>query len=358
MPIIEATVEEHYQGAWTATVVQTEEYEGSFELGGQSWVGKALQQNYDGSRYHLQIVGGAGKLATQVSERQYYGGSSVANIFADIVKACGESSGSTSVSARAPSYQRQACTGGQALDYLAAAYGLVWYVTREGEVRLAKSLFSDEVPGTFQVIARDSLGPIFQVNGLADIRPGWTFEGQTIRHIRWIQNPKKLVAEVSFKDVLIKQEGLEYNKTYSAKVESQNADGSLNVIVNGKFGLSNVKWLGGIPGWIEAKEGDLVSVGFWNTDPRQPYAIGIQLGSPTNKAVDMGQLCFQVVGAGPAANAVGAVYYAEPPELTGGATVWLPIAPAVPPTLTGGPPNPLTTVGTSVKGIIVKRSDR
>lgn len=352
MPVISATVEEYYQGAWTATVEQTEAYEGSFELGGYTWVGTATHQEQDEGRVKLQIVGGRGGLSRQVAERQYYGGASVNSILQDILKACGET-GSTAVTTRAPSYQRQACTAGQALDYLVKTYGLTWFVTREGTVSVVASRpVSVPTQSSFQVLARDSLGPILQVNSDANLTPGDSWDNQTIRHIRWIQDPMRLVAEVSFKESILKPEGLDYHKTYGAKVERQNSDGTLDVIVNGKFGLSKVKWLAGVPGWVEAKEGDLVSVGFWNADPRQPYAQGIELGSQTQHAIDIGELMC-VMGTGPLAAAVISVQYAKPVSLTGGVKVWTPLVPspgAVPPT-------PVFT-GTPIQGIVIPRSER
>jgi hypothetical protein len=357
MAVISATIEEYYQGAWTATVEQTEPYAGSFDLGGFTWTGVAVSPvQEDGGRYRAQIVGGAGGLGKSVAERQYYGGSSVSGILSDILKACGEVGG-TPLTTRAPSYQRQASTAGAALDYLCKTYGLVWYVGRDGRVTLMSSRVGLPAPDSFQVLTRDALGPILQANDGATLVPGDTFEGQTIRHIRWIQSPQRLVAEVSFKEPISKPEGLDYHKTYGAKVERQNSDGTLDVIVNGKFGLSKVKWLVGLPGWVEAKEGDLVSVGFWNADPRQPYAIGIELVTQTRQAIDMGQLCLQMGPPGPLAAAVAAVYYAEPPELTGGITVWNPIIPAVPPTIAGGPPTPVS-IGVPLKGVVLKKAER
>lgn len=287
MSLISASIEEHERGAWVAELVTTTTYEGSFIAGGSTWVGTivGIPQKV-GGRYKTTVVGGKGKLSLPIKERFYKGGASIATIFRDMLN--GEQ-GQTSLTARAPTYQRQAGKLGEALDYLSDTYGVIWWVDRDGTLRLEKTRENGEITHGV-VLERDvDTSVTLSVAKAEGIIPGKAFEGRIIRHVRWLLSPQSLRAELSFKAYEIPLVGVDYLKKYSAVVERQNADGSLDLVVNGRFGLTNVKWFSSIPANVQINQGDIVTVGFWAGDPRQPYAEGLNQitgGSPVARVGD------------------------------------------------------------------------
>jgi hypothetical protein len=232
----------------------------------------------EGGKYLVRVVGGKNGLKTALKERFYKGGANLTSVVRDILTAAGES-GTTELVAPAPTYQRQAATAGQALEKACDTFAATWWVDRSGAFHVATARPEGE-SATGTRIASDIDGSVLlQVQGSAGIVPGLTYEDKTIKHLRWRLTPEKLIVEISFAAFSLPRHNTDYLKQYSAKVDKQNTDGSLDLIVGGKFGLTQVTWLTGGPGKVDAKQGDLVSVGFWEGDPRKPYAIGL---SPTS----------------------------------------------------------------------------
>lgn len=280
---LSAIVEEFEQGAWVADCEFSEKPTGSFELGSETWSGTVLASQLEGGRYLTRIVGGKGGLAKGVTDLQYRGAIGLNKIFADVCKLAGETLGET-LTDRVINYDRMRGTAGQALDSLCLTFGCAWRITRAGSASLYRPVASSEVAANkYTRVGSDIDGAVFlAVQSSSDIALGQTVGGKRIRSIRWCLNKSRLVAECSPDPVAAGdlRQRLDFLKTYSAKVERQNADGSLDLIVAGRFGLSQVPLLVGVPvAKVQLVAGDLVNVGFYEYDPRKPYAICTGQGS-------------------------------------------------------------------------------
>jgi hypothetical protein len=309
--VIGAIVEELYSGAWVANTVDTKASTGSFNLGDGrgTWVGTTLTETQDGGRYYATIVGGKGKLSDQISDLWYNGTNMADTIATDAISQGGEELGSSSLGVRIDAWQRKAGTLGQALSSLVAVTGGLWWIGRDGKVNVALGRTGTEVdPATVSIASTDSDGS-FLLNPLtsATIAPGMTWKGQTIKHVRWSLTPGNLTAAIAFAELPAPALTFDYFRTYSARVDRQNSDGTLDVIVDAKFGVSSVKWLSGLPAKVEISGGDLVTLGWLGGDPRFPYAQGLEQTSGTKAAAGkgdaVGYLCVGTIPAGPAAGA-------------------------------------------------------
>lgn len=273
-----ATIEEPEQGAWVADLVHVDPYPGSFELGGLTWTGVALSSVQDGPRYKTRVVGGKGKLSSQVRDQYYYGGGTGNTIIGDIARTVGETY-VAGVSDRVASWSRQAGTAGQALDQICLVLGVMWWVNNAGTL-LAGTRASGNVDLTNRtVVGSDVDGETSLVGDLASgLVPGMKLGGKVIRHVRWILDPGRLTANVSFVPYALPdlRGGLDYLRSHRAIVESQESDGTLNLIVDNRFSLTQVPFQGGIPGKIKIEPGDVVTACAWNGDPRQWYAHSVQ----------------------------------------------------------------------------------
>jgi hypothetical protein len=307
---ISAMVEEFERGAWVADLILNAPYEGSFELGGDTWTGTEVGPALlEGGKYLVRVVGGKNGLKTKLAERFYKGGANLSSVIRDILTASGES-GTTEVTAPAPTYQRQAATAGQALEQACDTFAATWWADRTGALHVATARPSGEAASGIRVASDIDGSVLLQVQTSAGIAPGLTYEGKTIRHLRWRLSPEKLIVELSFSTFSLPRHTTDYLKQYSAKVDKQNADGSLDLIVGGKFGLTQVTWLTGGPGKVIAKQGDLVSVGFWEGDPRKPYAIGLSASS--DYLIDCGTILIGTITTGTAATQTTQHAYIEP----------------------------------------------
>lgn len=277
MTPLSAIVEEFEQGAWIADCEFAQSPDGTFVLGSETWAGSIFSSRLEGGRYLTRIVGGKGGLGKPVTDKQYRGAVSVGKVFQDILALAGETSGPV-LTDRVDNYDRMKGTAGQALDMLAYVFGCSWRATRSGAMTLYRPSSGSELDVKKYVrVGADIDGAAFlSVQDSAVVTIGQTFEGKRIRSIRWVLSKSRLVAEVSPDPVAAgdTRARLDFLKVYSAKVVKQNSDGSVDVIAAGRFGLSQVPLLVGIPvAKVTMLEGDLVNVGFYDGDPRKPYAL-------------------------------------------------------------------------------------
>jgi hypothetical protein len=128
------------------------------------------------------------------------------------------------------------------------------------------------------------------------------------------------VSAVTFPD----QRDRFYERTYSAKVSKQRGDGSVDVIVAGRYELSNIPLLAGWPGSrITVKPGELVSVGFFNGNRSQPYAVAAEQGGAGQPVALMGDAVsvmlppFSVTGLMNGVTPFTGVMIAVPPQTLG-----------------------------------------
>lgn len=262
-------IEETERGAWIADVVFPEESDSKIDIGSGAFTGTILSQRTEGGRVLCRI----GKdLTGTVADKQYYGSVPVARVLEDIY-----SGATTTLTDRPVNYNRMKGTIGQALDALADSIGASWRVGRDGVLVLYRPTDGAAVDSA-KVVRTGSTSSghvILECDSAADVQVGMTYEGKRIRRVRFGITASRFEAEIAFDlpDVDTRYT-IDYTKTYAAKVDSQNSDGSVNVIVDGRFAVSNVTMLSGIPGSkITMNPGDLVTFGFFGSRPGSPYAL-------------------------------------------------------------------------------------
>jgi len=281
---VEAMIEEPATGAWVVDIVTTDKPTGVFELGESTWTGAIASPGatLDGSRWRCRVVGGAGKIGTQLPEKNYVGAVPWVRIAQDILREAGEKAGTLTAPGQASYYERGRGTAGQALAELCAAAGVTWWVARDGLVCVATARPGGAVnEASASRVAFDVDGTvILNARVAADVLPGQTLDGKPIAALRWSLTPQRLTVECSFSAVTFPdQRDRFYERTYSAKVAQQNGDGSVDVIANGLFQLSKVPLLSGIPGAVlKMLPGDLVAVGFFGGNRSTPYAVATLQG--------------------------------------------------------------------------------
>jgi hypothetical protein len=306
--MISATIEEMLRGAWVADTVDTVAPTGAFTTAdGVGWSGAVFSQSLDGGRYYARIVGGKGKLATVLPDKWYNGTSLIDQIVSDAVAEAGETIGTSNLGTRVDSWMRKSTTLGQTLSQIAETMGAIWWVGRDGKINMSATRSGVDVPeDSVNVTSSDVDGSVFlnPFPAAPVIAPAGTWKGQTIRHVRWVQVPENITATLLFHELESPPLTWDYLRTYSAKVDRQNADGSIDVIADSKFAVTNVKWLAGLPGKIVINGGDEVTIGWLGGDPRTPIAWGIKMGTNGKAAarvddsVDCGWLVLPLQGAG------------------------------------------------------------
>jgi hypothetical protein len=284
--IVEAQIEEFERGAWVADLVTLEEsFSGSFDLGGATWTGTAVQERIDGERHFVRVVGGAGKLGEIVRDRYYDGRVSLRAAVQEVCANSGEAFGDASGTVFLASFQRLRGTAAQALDRIADTFGLSWWIGRDGAVRMDAA----RPPGGQAIGVRtavDSDGSVMLVHP-EGVELGGTYDGVTIRHARWHLTEDRLTAQIYPIPFLFRSPTeTEYSSLYSASVDRQNADGSVDVIAAGRFGVTKVPLFSGIPGSkIKLNPGEQVTLGFFGGDPQKPFCVAMAQDDVIEKQV-------------------------------------------------------------------------
>lgn len=315
-------VEEPERGAWVADLRFSASPSGAFELvsGEASWSGTVLySEDAGGGMFPTRIVGGAGKLGTIVPDKWYRGGGTGNTIAADIIRSAGEQAGTIDLPVRCPQYHRNRGTAGEALDALCDLLGADWWTARDGTICAGTRPETDlDLTGRVKVETVSDGSVTLSVTSTLGIVPGAMYAGNKSRHVRYSLGDK-LTVELSRRPwpcVVQDTTELDLSATHKAVCESQNGDGTLNLIVDGRYSLTAVPWLSGVPGKVTINTGDLVSVGFWNRDQRQPYAfaIGQSTGTlaPSARVQDQVEGGTLIIGQNPTF-AIAAVYVPPTP---------------------------------------------
>jgi hypothetical protein len=314
-------IEVSERGTWVADLVFPEASTGVFETGtGETWTGTVLSQVDDTSSWHATIVGGKGGLSKVLKDRWYQGGGTGNTIAKDILTEAGEVAGEMSLPVRAPQYFRQTGKAGEQLDNICDLLKGNWWIDRAGLLFCASARPATVIDTKERVqISEDTNSVVLSTEVTAGIEPGCTWNGKLIRHVRWVLSDKTY-AELSYLPLFVardQRQGLDYSTTHKAVVKSQSAvNGKLTVTVDGRYTLTEVPWLGGVPAKVTLESGDLVSVGFWNRDGRQPYAFSInQLssGAPSARVQDAVEGGTILIGQNAATFVVAAVYVPPTP---------------------------------------------
>jgi len=286
-------------GAWHADVRATPQQgtdpvvlsgQVTLELDGLTLVGTVVRSAPEDGMIAARIVGGAGGFGLTLAARYYRGSPTVRRIVEDLLRDCGETldadSDSAVLATALGTWQRASEPAGAALTRILAAHGGSWRVNPAGTVLIvgAEAWPTVEpehtlVPGTEG--ASGSVRVAWPDGTPADVLPGITFRGSQIRYVVHELAPDGLRTELrtenpgGFIDRLRSKLSVDawFARMWPAVVEAQNADGSIDVVVANRFGLTAVPIRHGIPGLtVLVPQGHRVLVGFEAADPRAPYA--------------------------------------------------------------------------------------
>jgi hypothetical protein len=257
------------------------------ELEGATYRGAVVRSDVYAGEVHCRIVGGAGGLDTVLPERWYRGSPTLRRIAEDILRETGETLSVASDDALLgqvlPAYRRAAGPGGAALRSLLELFGARARVLADGTVRFVEGetwpvtepahafLDADRAQGWELV---DLVGPL-------ELAPGVTFRGRRVRYVEhelsadqvrtrvYETDPRTLLARTD-------EQASDYSRLWPGTVDRQNADGSVDVVVQTQgaaWGLTAVRVRSGLPSaGVRVSGGQSVLVGFEAGDPRRPYA--------------------------------------------------------------------------------------
>lgn len=277
--MISAEIEEYEQGAWVADLVDESAFSGSFQLGGSTWVGTKIQSRVEFGKYHTRVIGGANKLTAQLEDRWYAGNVSLQVAVQHICSEAGETFGSATPTVFLNTYQRIRGTAAQALDQLAQLFGQIWWIGRDGKVNMAAQRPTGAAADGSRM-ASDSDASVLLAEptgvqlGVGYLTTAGDQAMQQIRHVRWRYTPDQTTAQIYPIPFLFRPPvQTAYDKIYSARVDSDNGDGTINVIADGRMGITRVPLLCGVPGAkVQTRPGEVVALAFFGGDPQKPFA--------------------------------------------------------------------------------------
>ena len=273
MIVVEAMIEEFEQGAWVADLLSVEQYDGSFDFSGETWTGAMVSERLEFERWHTRVVGGAGNLGAQVLDKFYSGQVSLQVAAQDVCRECSEAFGSAQPGVFLTTLDRLKGPARGALDSLALAFDLIWWVGRDGNVNVRTRPPASEAKGSRVSSAADSV-LLVEPESLVI---GSTYDSKPVRHIRWEYSAKRFAARVYFVPFVFRAPvETRYDRVYSALVDKDNGDGTIDVIADQRFGVTKVRLFGGVPGsTVKMNSGEVVMLGFFAGDPQKPYAMAM-----------------------------------------------------------------------------------
>lgn len=262
----------------------------TIELDGLTLVGTVVRSAVDDSMIRARIVAGAGGMSSELKEAYYKGSPTVRKVVEDILRETGETlSGASSAAVLDTvigTWQRERGPAGVALSRIVEAYGGSWRSLPDGTVLVVgpegwpvvepkhtQVPGGDPIQGSCRIAWPERTPP--------DVLPGITFLGQQVSYVVHELAPGGLRTELRFvqprtllermRALLARDEW--HGKLWPAVVESQNADGTVDVVVGGKFGLTQVPLHSGVPGLRAlVSQGQGLLVGFSADDPQKPFA--------------------------------------------------------------------------------------
>lgn len=305
MKILELIIEEFESGAWVADIVSLDEFTGSFELAGVTWSGTKLSSQQYVDRIQTKVIGGKNGISKTIQSQWYDGNVSVQVGVQDVCRLSGETFGSAQAGKVLNTFQRHSGTAYEALNAIAEAFELVWWIGRDGQLHMLSERTSNAAVIGEAGERRESS---VMITNPQTLELGATFDDQTIRHIRWRLTEKSFVAEAYFVPFVFRPPvNTKYSRTYNAKVDKQNADDTIDVIADGKFGVTKVPLFCGIPhSKVKIDPGDQVILGFFGNSPQKPFAVAMGQDTGATKevarkgdSVDLGSISVVSAGVGP-----------------------------------------------------------
>lgn len=296
--VLSCTLNEPRIGVWTAVVdVDSEEAisgKVTLTIDGISWVGTVVKGDVYAGRAHVQVVGGAGKLA-KLLDAKYYRGVSLGSVVADLMRETGETlSSTTDQRVRGHIVSRWSRPKGKAsvtLEQVADELGLVWRILRDGTVWIGSETWPEAKADHDEIDRTPGRDALSIAPNAPHILPGVTFGGKKISRVTTAVHANEgLRQELLFESasggsrvaedlnaVIDKRTGskIDYSRVYPSRVVRQSGDGTLEIIpdsltIRGN-GLTGVPVRHGIPG-IEVKipPGGKVLLFFEGGDPKLP----------------------------------------------------------------------------------------
>lgn len=297
--ILAVSIQEPRIGVWSAVVdVDSEEAISgtvTMAIDGVSWVGTISKGDLHAGRFHSQVVGGAGKLAT-VLDAKYYQGVPLSVVLDDLMLGTGEKLSSTSStelrSHSVPRWARPQGKASAALVQIADEMGFSWRVLRDGTVWLGAESWPtikpefdeiDRVPGRDSVtIAPES----------PTVLPGSTFDSRKVSRVTTYIKDVGLRQDVLFEGASggsrVSEDmaafigtqvdnRIDFSRMYPSKVLKQSSDGTLELLPDSAKmrgnGLTRVPIRHGIPGLhVTVPAGGKVLLFFEAGDPKLPAA--------------------------------------------------------------------------------------
>lgn len=180
-------------GNWSADVQVDDEVELSgaavLEDNGLVWKGTVVRSAVGGTRTHARIIGGAGKLTTELAPKSYVGTTARA-IVSDIISAAGETLDPTSGGAPfnvVPTYWT--CTGfsaGTELARICASIGADWRMLPSGTVWVGVESYPT-LKFDHEEIEPDPINRSYTIGSeRIELRPGVTFDGRRVSRVEHI----------------------------------------------------------------------------------------------------------------------------------------------------------------------------
>jgi hypothetical protein len=325
--ILSGTVRLPLSGRWTADLraVGTVAFSGAMELDleGAAFRGTVVRSDVYAGETHCRLVGGAGGLDRPLPERWYRGSPTLRSIVEDILRETGEAlsvtSDDTLLGSVLPAYLRTAGTGGACLRALLELYGARGRVLADGTVRIIEDeTWPVTEPAHSLIDSHRAEGwDLVYLTGPLDLAPGVTFRGRRIRYVEhelsaesvrtraYETDPRTLLERFGGRS----EQGLDYTRLWPGVVERQNADGSVDVIVQAlgrAWGITGAQVRTGYPSaQPRVSGGESVLVGFEAGDPRRAYATAWRGGGTARWGTVL------IVATGPSAPVPGTLVGAQ-----------------------------------------------
>lgn len=298
--LLTCTIQEPKIGVWSAVVDVDSDSAISgkvtLAIDGTSWVGTIVKGDLYAGRFHAQIVGGAGKLAT-VLPAKYYLGVSLQVVLDDLMLGTGEVlSNTTATSIRSHSVARWGRFQGKAsaaLAKVAAEMSLTWRVLRDGTIWLGEEQWLEAKPQYDEVDRVPGRDSVTIAPETPTVAPGYTFLDKHVSRVTTsIKGDDGLRQEILFEsstggsrvaedlNALVDQRvesPIDYSRLYPCKVMAQAGDGSLELLPDAEKlrgnGLTRVPIRHGLPGIrVTVPAGGKVLLFFEAGDPKLPAA--------------------------------------------------------------------------------------
>jgi hypothetical protein len=258
-----------------------------------------------GGRMRVYVVGGAGGLDEELPVQNYAGGvTRIKTVVDDILRASGETLSSeadaTILATQLPSWQRSAGPATAALDLVLAQAGATWRVLRDGTVWVGVDSWPEVEPSGTVLESDWADGVITVAPDFPTLVPGITVREQKISEVRHELGPKglrthlhaKTIAQLMERFTRRTQKESEYAKRYRCRVTRQNANGTVDVLVDDERmkgrGIGSCRVRAGFPGaTIKVPAGARCLVGWDDGEPTLPYVDGWESGTAFT-SIDIG----------------------------------------------------------------------